>query len=188
MAINIVDSTIFPDKSYLISKIHGVLKYSSDIHKITKLENHEGKEITVEELVDQYYKDPDKYFESNGNKSNASSPPGGTTAIAVSKASMLPFIINNNKKESVSDEYSLDAENGANSQQILENDIKPMQNPDEECTKLFDLPSSNNFLIFKCYYCKYETNIEREYERHVVLKHPGRLAYPSKIDLEKMGS
>jgi transposase len=35
-----------------------VLKYSYDIHKITKLENHEGKEITTEELVDQYYKDP----------------------------------------------------------------------------------------------------------------------------------
>ena len=165
-----------------------MLRYSSQIHKITKLENHEGKEITVEELVDQYYKNPDKYFESNGNKSNASSPPGGTTAIAVSKASMLPFEIKNNKKESVSDEYSLDAKNRVKSQQILENDIKPMQNPDEESTKLFDEGNSNNFLIFKCYYCKYETNIEREYERHVVLKHPGRLAYPSKIDLEKMGS
>jgi len=27
------------------------------------LENHEGKEITAEELVDQYYADPDEYFE-----------------------------------------------------------------------------------------------------------------------------
>jgi hypothetical protein len=35
--------------------------------------------------------------------------------------------------------------------------------------------------------CNYETNVEREYERHVVLKHPGKLAYPSEIDLEKMG-
>jgi hypothetical protein len=31
----------------MISKIQGVLRYSSEIHKITKLENHEGKEITV---------------------------------------------------------------------------------------------------------------------------------------------
>ena len=61
--VSIVDSTIFPDRNYLISKIQGVLKYSFEIHKITKLENHEGKEITAEELVDQYYKDPGKYFE-----------------------------------------------------------------------------------------------------------------------------
>jgi hypothetical protein len=33
------------------------LRYSFEKHKLTKLENHEGKEITVEELVDQYYKD-----------------------------------------------------------------------------------------------------------------------------------
>ena len=39
----LVDSTIFPDKNYLISKIQGVLRYSSERHKITKLENHEGK-------------------------------------------------------------------------------------------------------------------------------------------------
>jgi hypothetical protein len=52
------------------------LRYSSEIHKITKLENHEGKEITIEELVDQYYKDPDKYFEVNGG--NATAPPEGT--------------------------------------------------------------------------------------------------------------
>lgn len=47
--ISVIDSTIFPDRHYLISKIQGVLRYSSEIHKITKLENREGKEITVEE-------------------------------------------------------------------------------------------------------------------------------------------
>ena len=35
-----------------------MLNCSFEKHKITKLENHEDKEITVEELVDQYYKDP----------------------------------------------------------------------------------------------------------------------------------
>jgi hypothetical protein len=30
--------------------------------------------------------------------------------------------------------------------------------------------------------------MEREYQRHVVSRHPGKLAYPSEIDLEKMGS
>ena len=54
--ITIVNPTLFPDKRYLISEIQGVLRYSFDRHVITKLEDHGGKEITVEELVEQYYK------------------------------------------------------------------------------------------------------------------------------------
>ena len=61
--ISITDSTLFPNRKYLISKIEGVLRYSSDKGIIIKLEDHEGNEITVEKLVDRYYKDPDKYFE-----------------------------------------------------------------------------------------------------------------------------
>jgi hypothetical protein len=176
-----------------------VLRYSFERHKITKLENHEEKEITVEELVDQYYKEPDKYFEVNVNKTNASSPPSGsdggaaastTTTIAISKTSIelaKPLEVRNNKKEGVSDEYSFDAKNRGKSQQIIATDVKSIRNEQEQSTKLFDLPSSNNFFIFKCYYCNYETRVEREYQRHVVLKHPGKLAYPSEIDLEDMG-
>jgi hypothetical protein len=43
----------------------------------------------------------------------------------------------------------------------------------------------NNYIIFKCHYCSYQINIQSEYERHVVMGHPGKLAYPSDIDLEK---
>jgi hypothetical protein len=39
--------------------------------------------------------------------------------------------------------------------------------------------------LFKCHYCNYQTNIEKEYEQHVVMRHPGKLAYTSKVDLEK---
>jgi hypothetical protein len=174
-----------------------VLKYSSQIHKITKLENHEGKEITVEDLVDEYYKNPDKYFEVNGGKSNAAPPSNGdagaataTTDIAISRTSIQlakPLEIRNIKKESVSDEYSLEAKNRGKSQQIIESDVKSIQNSHEVSTKLFDEGESNNFFISKCYYCSYETSVEREYQRHVVLKHPGKLVYPSEIDLENMG-
>jgi hypothetical protein len=78
------------------------------------------------------------------------------------------------------------AKNRRESQQILQTDIKSIQNEQEQSTKLFDQHKSNNLFIFKCYYCNYETNVEREYERHVILRHPGKPAYPSKIDLEKM--
>jgi hypothetical protein len=100
---------------------------------------------------------------------------------------MQPLEVKNNKKDGVSDEYFFDVKNRGKSQQILATDVKSIQNEKEQSTKLFDEDESNNFFIFKCYYCNYETNVEREYQRHVVLKHPGKLAYPSEIDLEKMG-
>jgi hypothetical protein len=41
---------------------------------------------------------------------------------------------------------------------------------------------------FDCYYCDgYQGDIEADYERHVVLKHPRKQAYPSKVDLENLG-
>jgi hypothetical protein len=44
---------------------------------------------------------------------------------------------------------------------------------------------------FECYYCNdiksYQTNDEAEYRRHVVNKHPGRSAYPSKADIQALG-
>ena len=48
--ITIINPTLFPDKRYLISKIQGVLRYSSERHVITKLEDHEGKEITARRI------------------------------------------------------------------------------------------------------------------------------------------
>ena len=152
--ISIVESTTFPDRNYLISKIHGVLSYSFDRHKITKLENHEDKEITVEQLVNQYYKDPDRYFEVDNSKA---APPstnyGGDIAISrtieLAKPLYLPLEIKNNniKKEGVRNDYSLDVKNRGKLQQILEVDIKSAQNEQEQSTKLFDLPSSNNLFI-----------------------------------------
>jgi len=124
--VSIINPTIFPDRNYLISKIQGVLKYSSEIHKITKLENHEGKEITVEELIDQYYKDPDKYFEVNGN----SDAPAGGTGTAISNTS-LESEIKNNEIHGVSDECFLNAKNRDKSQQTLDDGVKPIQNEQE---------------------------------------------------------
>ena len=121
--VSIVDSTIFPDRNYLISKIQGVLKYSYDIHKITKLENHEGKEITIEDLVDQYYKDPGKYFEVSSPSAVEKTT---TTAIAISRTSSEPSkpLEAKNNERWVSDEYSLDTQNRDRSQQIQGLDIK----------------------------------------------------------------
>lgn len=62
--------------------------------------------------------------------------------------------------------------------------VLPVLNVNQK--KLFDVVKSNNFIIFKCHYCNYQTSNEKEYQRHVVLIHPGKPAYPSQIDLEKL--
>jgi proteasome lid subunit RPN8/RPN11 len=42
--------------------------------------------------------------------------------------------------------------------------------------------------IYDCYYCtSFKTDIQKDYERHVVFTHPERPCYPSKADLEKLG-
>ncbi|MGI9009638.1 MAG: hypothetical protein ACR2F1_00420 [Nitrososphaeraceae archaeon] len=58
----IVNSTIFPDKTYILSRIEPFLKYSSEIGYYTKIKNHLDEEITIDELIDQYVGNPDDYF------------------------------------------------------------------------------------------------------------------------------
>ena len=151
-------------QSYLPKPIMEILGNPKAIKFIIK-----NRKIEVEELVDEYYKNPDKYFEANGNNTNAAPPSNGDggaaaaaaaapTAIAVYRTSIQPLEI---KKDGVSDDYYLDAKNGGNSQQILELDVKSVQNKQGQYIKLFDLASSNNFIIFKCHYCSYQTNIEK---------------------------
>jgi hypothetical protein len=67
--IEVGDYAIFPDRGYLISKIDEVLGYSYQTNDLTRIEDHEGKEITKEELVDKYYKSPEDYFGSLSDNS-----------------------------------------------------------------------------------------------------------------------
>jgi hypothetical protein len=59
----VIDSTIFPTKEYLKCEIHAIVDYSIQKRFFTKIVNHEKKEISIEELVDQYYSRPEEYFE-----------------------------------------------------------------------------------------------------------------------------
>jgi hypothetical protein len=41
--------------------------------------------------------------------------------------------------------------------------------------------------IYDCYYCtSFKTDIQKDYEKHVVFAHPEKPCYPSKADLEKL--
>ena len=41
--------------------------------------------------------------------------------------------------------------------------------------------------IYDCYYCTFKTNIQKDYQKHVIFTHPEKPCYPSKADLEKLG-
>jgi hypothetical protein len=60
--VNLRDSTTFPDKEYIMSKIEGVLRLSSERHIDATLYDHEGNDIQIEALVDRYYQNTENYF------------------------------------------------------------------------------------------------------------------------------
>ncbi len=92
----------------------------------------------------------------------------------------------NIEKEGVSD-YSMNGKIASESQQKLDESIQSIKSSPGTCEKFFDLVESNNFL-YSCYYCDgCQTNDTREYERHIVIKHPKKPAYPGKPDLESLG-
>ena len=62
--IAIKDFTIFPSKSYITSRIRDIMEYSSD-YKLLILEDENGIQLSIEELVNRYYSNPDEYFTSD---------------------------------------------------------------------------------------------------------------------------
>ena len=64
---SVVNSTIFPSKQHIISKIEPILKYYSENVFIVKIKNHLDEEISLEELADQYFSNAHDYFEELGN-------------------------------------------------------------------------------------------------------------------------
>ena len=64
----VVNSTRFPSKAYILSKIEPILRYYSTAEYITKIKNCKGEDISLEELVDQYFRNPEDYFEVKKNE------------------------------------------------------------------------------------------------------------------------
>ena len=58
----VVNSTTFPSKVYLLNEIEPILRYYSSNGLFTKIKNHLDEEITLEELVDQYFGNAEDYF------------------------------------------------------------------------------------------------------------------------------
>jgi hypothetical protein len=76
----IIKSTIFPSKGYIISKTDPIIKYYSENDFFIKIKNHEEEEITLEELVDQYFANADNYFEIEERNDKEISNPDNSDA------------------------------------------------------------------------------------------------------------
>ncbi len=58
----VVNSTVFPTKEFIISRIKSIIKYYSENEFIITIKNHKNEEITIEKLVEQYYNNSSNYF------------------------------------------------------------------------------------------------------------------------------
>jgi hypothetical protein len=194
--IIVKDSSLYPDKQYIFSKIQQVLGYSSEKDFIVEIKNHKGNEITsVEELVNQYYSNLERNFQldnddDNKNKVNVlSAGPDNDGDDNKDDSDFNSIHENSVSVKEVVSEYYLRNEKIANENDENQgNNMKNIDSKEVQSKKLFLLAKWNN-LLYSCYYCdNFETNIKQDYERHVVLKHPGgKLCYPSKVDLEILG-
>jgi hypothetical protein len=59
--LQLTNSTLFPDKQYVMSQIEEVIGYYSMTGTVQVLDDL-GEEITLEQLVDVYYSDPESCF------------------------------------------------------------------------------------------------------------------------------
>jgi hypothetical protein len=193
--IIITNSIFYPSKQYIISKIEEVFGYSAGKDfPVMKIKSHEGNEITVNELVERYYDNADRYFEfSNSNNNKPALPlllPPSTLSSPHSNkenSSLTEEEEENTFSIGFSDEY---LKTGRITSESQENAVMAEKITCKEqfiSNKLFESSKSNNFL-YSCYYCHdYQTHSERDYESHIILKHPNKPAYPCKADLQRMG-
>jgi hypothetical protein len=235
--ISVIEFTTYPDKQYLISKIQQVLEYystNSDLELAIK--SHEDKGITVEELVDQYYKDSEKYFEIVSSNTPEDPSAGEKSSLTTedkseSDSEHKEIQENNFAKGVVYDGYQEGSQNNSKLQEKKDNNGANLNSEEYNSKKLFESGKTNNLIYsnevncqdkkyqpsvssikstpittlpdlseqihraniiqqagnkgyYPCVYCNgFETKIQKEYERHIVTKHPGHLACPTEVDL-----
>jgi hypothetical protein len=168
----------------------------NECNQVIVLDHYDNKEINIaalEEFGDRYYHSPQEYFHFNGSMDNDKM----AVATAVTNNILYGYQVlqnqlsknnNNFDKNAFEISHFQNAKITSESQQSQYNNIKNTIEDSEELTNLNDAQNIAQSLIFQCYYCdSFKTDSEKDYYLHVVLKHPGRLAYPNKAEIEKRG-
>jgi hypothetical protein len=93
--------------------------------------------------------------------------------------------VDNNTGISDHNVYDISNTSNTNNKEILKSDLMTKHNNPQDISL-----GSNNPDLFECYYCDEFSVIvhKMDYERHVVLNHPNKLASPSIADLKKMNT
>jgi hypothetical protein len=120
------------------SKIQEVLRYSSDNDLSIELQNHEGKVISIEELVDQFYGSPDEYFERGDLDKNEMA--NKTYQKQLQKDVPQPGLL---------EEHVEKAEITNESQETKQDTVESLQSSEDPSKNIFHLPERNNFL-YRC--------------------------------------
>ena len=126
--IEVLDSAIFPDKTYLKTSILTVCNYTIQKGLEYKIISPDKKEITIDELVDRYYNNPEDYFSLNNTKHTKQQ-----------QSSKTDF-------ENV---YSQTSENKGESQETSENNIESISSERKLSEKLHGTADPSNLSNFQ---------------------------------------
>ena len=159
--IVVKDSTMFPDKQYMSSKIQAVLEYSARERYLTKILDHENNEITIEDLIDKYYNSPDEYFVLD-EQGLHEDPNIGSTSVSGHNGVVKDI----ENKDGLAD-YMQNDKITSKSQEKSEENVELVSDESELSKKIVDEPVSTNSL-YSCYHdgCDFQTDDEGEYRRH----------------------
>ncbi|MGE5634288.1 MAG: hypothetical protein ACM3VV_03585 [Deltaproteobacteria bacterium] len=124
------------------------MRYYSENGFYIKIKNNLDEEITLEELVDQYFGNAEGYFklEDSNSKNNPDFTTITTTEEQHQEESQEEKEKNNFSKGGSAEEYLQKAQNPELSQQNPENDIKIAINSEKEPKKLFDSEKTNKII------------------------------------------
>jgi hypothetical protein len=127
----------------------------------------DGKEITPNELAEKYFSSPEDCFIKDDETLNAENIASVSNHLYSQNIlhKITPLACNNILTELYNNPTEVSS--------------------DEYC------PTSPTIEVasdqYHCYYCPYQAKNIKEYERHVVLKHPKKPAYPGKADMQSLG-
>ena len=197
--LTVTDPTFYPSRKMLEDSCKTIVEYCSKAGGMKyRLVDHEGNDITVQEMVDRYLNNPEICFKEAPNENEKSQKSEDITT---------PPLVCGNKKTTIHNDIveksSIDIK-GISSSQILS--IKPIDflfqkvHPGILDNNLHiefvtsKVSEAVNFfrkkIFFACYYC-YDTHKAifenlNEYERHIVVGHKsGTVGYPGFPDIVK---
>lgn len=168
------------DKNQITSKIEEVMRYSSEDGNLTTL-RFADSDIDTDPLAEEY--DLDKTVEEIVDKYYFTFASGKIIKKSDEKLDFNATIESVSKTLSQEEYLQID-KNGDVLQQNQENNIKNYDFNRKYSNNLF-FNEKRNKLIYFCYRCEFKTDSQNEYEKHSVLNHPNKPAYPSLADIEK---